>query len=198
MIIVVQFRLAQITGQRSPRRVGIGFGGADFALFHHPVQNPAVIVVSRQLAEIPLTIEIDPAVAGGHPIQLAVMDHDGHQGSARLPFHAGCGRLLIHRPVGGMQSAVHDGGNFFSRFFCFVSCQEGSHGGRAGILAQRQSTHPIRHHGQKSGMGDKLRIIERREAERILLLIPGADMLRVAGNYDTRAGCLICHALHSP
>ena len=198
LIIVVQFLLAQITGQSSPRRVGIGFGGADFAFFHHPVQNPAVVVIGGQLAQISLTVEIDPAVAGSHPVQLAVMNHDSHQGSARLAFHAGGGRLPVHRPVGGMQSAVQDGGYFFCRFFCFIGCQEGSHGARAGILAQRQSTHAIRHHGQKSGMADKLRILKRREPEGILLLIPGANMLRIAGNHDTRAGCLICHALHTP
>ena len=52
--------------------------------------------------------------------------------------------------------------------------------------------------GQKSGMADKFHSIERREPEGILLLVPGADMLRIAGDHDSRAGCLICHALHTP
>src|SRR5262245_51258175 len=96
--------------------------------------------------------------------------------------------MLKHRVVGGFQSALKRLRHGFPEQLSGIGVEERLDGDPRGGVAVREAAHSISNHGYESAMFDERAIVEIGEAEGVLLVAAGADVLRVIGNESDHSG----------
>lgn len=172
--------LAEIAGEGLAGRMMQGFVAGEFSGGGAAVEAAGVGVRLIELRELTAAGEVESAVSDGDPVERIVPQHGGCERGAHVVGRMRVDARLQDGMIGFEAGALQSVGYGFDGILLPVTAQEGMDSGAAGFAAVGESAHAIGNDPEEAGVAEKLLVVESREAEGILLVLAGANVLRIA------------------
>src|SRR5258708_16417871 len=182
LVDVRRLNLSQVAGEGGTFGMIQSLPERERALGNLAIEFPRIDVVGGELCETVAAEQIDTAVSDRYPIKDAIVKNGSDQSCSNLIARRDALGDTQNAEIGLAQAACQGLWNGLANRLAFIRAEKRQHCGATRFAAVSQASHAICHNTEEAGMGHKLQVAGIGEAERVLLLRAGPDVLRIAGN----------------